>query len=219
MRAGIIQPNYIPWRGYFDFIASCDVFVVLDTVQYTKQDWRNRNRIKLHAGSVWLTVPIRACHEDTKILDVEVLEGWPASHRKMLEQSFCKSPYKRVAMDVWERGALESNNLAVIDLSLICSVCEFLGIGTKIVCASSLDAQGSKTDLVIDICEKVGADTYLSGPSAKYLDEGKMNDAGIGVEWKKYDYKPYEQPWGEFDGAVTVLDLIANTGPRAVEYL
>jgi hypothetical protein len=220
LRAGIIQPNYIPWRGYFDFISCCDVFLFSDTVQYTRRDWRNRNKIKFPNGVSWLSVPVKYAPVDTPIHDIEVVEGWADSHRKALSLSFSKSPYHKVAMDLWESGSLASSKLSVIDISLTRVICEFLGINTKTLCASELGISGVKTDLLIDVCRKVGADRYLSGPAAKaYLEEKKMNDAGIEVEWKEYCYPPYEQAWGDFRGDVTVLDLIANTGPRAREYL
>lgn len=219
MRLGAIQSNYLPWRGYFDFIASCDVFVIHDCVQYTKGDWRNRNLVKLPDRKThWITVPVSKCAVETKINEVEIAGEWRGKHRGMLESSFCKSPYKQQAMDLWECG--DFSNLSDLNVALIKRICAYLGIATPLIDSRDLNLKGAKTDRILDMCEKVGANIYLSGPAAKdYLEVELMADNGVAVEWKEYDYPDYPQGWGEFNGRVTVLDLIANTGDKARDYL
>lgn len=222
-RVGVIQSNYIPWRGYFDFIASVDLFVFYDDVQYTKQDWRNRNKVKTESALKWITVPVKYSL-GMRIDEIVIAEGvtpWREVHRNLLESSFSTSPYSRDAMSIWT-DAVNSNEtmLSSLNIRLICSVCQYLGIKTPMVHSRDYHLEGRRSDRLIELLKKVKATHYLSGPSAKdYLEESKFQEAGIVLEYKTYDYSPYSQPWGAFEGAVSVLDLIANTGLKSAIHL
>lgn len=223
MRVGVIQSCYIPWRGYFDFIASVDLFVIYDDVQYSTGSWRNRNKIKTAQGLRWLTVPV-VQRLGMAIDEVRIgtpAKPWRSEHQRLLEESLGSAPHFADAFGIW-RAAVSANDefLGRLNLRLICAINTYLGINTPIVPSRDYHLTGSKTERLVQLLRAVGAGTYLSGPNASsYLDVEMLNSAGIAVEYKSYDYAPYTQLWGEFCGTVTVLDLIANCGTGAREYL
>ena len=227
-KAAIIQSSYIPWRGYFDVIHDVDVFVFLDTVQLTKQDWRVRNRIKTRAGTKWRTVPIvgglkqRIC--DAKIAQNDWQRGsrWRAQHRHALECEYARAPHfsEYAWLLDWLYGR-KHEYLSELNQGAIRLICKHLGIRTRLICATQLEPQGDKNERLVDILRKVGANMYLSGPSAQsYLDEEKFRKAGIEVRYKDYsDYPVYEQLHPPFDPFVTVLDLLFTCGPESPYYI
>lgn len=222
MKVGIIQPSYIPWRGYFDFIDSVDLFIFYDDVQYSKQSWRNRNRIKTHTGVSWLTVPVYDPHM-ALIKDVQINNtvNWRDKQLKTMEYAYSDAPYfQNYFPEFSEILKQHENCLCALDIRLTTWLMEKLEIKTTVMLASELDAKGSRTDRLVDVLTKVKADSYLSGPSASaYLDIPLLRSYGIDVEYKSYDYKPYPQLYGEFEPAVSVLDLLFNTGPKARDFL
>jgi hypothetical protein len=218
-RVGVVQSNYIPWRGYFDFIASVDLFVVYDDVQYSKNTWRNRNLIKTRRGMRWLTVPVKA---SIRLSVDQVMIGaankpWQEYHRHLLRESLGDAPFFKDAIRIWDEGIAHHDvYLSPLNVRLIRSICSYLGIRTPIVMSRDYDLTGAKTERLMQLLKKVGAAVYLSGPAARgYLDESLFRENGIGLEYKTYDYAPYPQLWGEFAGTVTILDLIANLGPES----
>lgn len=219
MLIGIIQPNYIPWRGYFDFIDAVDLFVLYDDVKYTKGDWRNRNRIKTSKGPAWLTVPVHFRHLEQRIDETEIdyRRDWVTSHLNQFRDHYCKAPHFEDAMGLLRAGlAAPERTIDALDAKLIGATCAYLGITTPIVRSSTLAIPGRRTERLVAILRHLGATAYLSGPSARdYLDEGAFASQGIALDYKRYDYRPYAQLWGPFVGEVTVLDLIANCGPQA----
>lgn len=223
MRIGIIQSNYIPWRGYFDFIASVDLFVFHDDLQYTKGDWRNRNKIKTPKGLEWLSAPVQYDKVSQLILDTKFDESsrWRKQHLNKFSAAYAKAPYKDDALGLLQE-ALEADTPTVsrLNIHLIKTICAYLGIGTELAMSSDLGVSGAKTERVINILQAVGGTTYLSGQNADvYLEKDRFVDAGIGLEYKSYDYEPYPQLWGEFEGAVTILDLIANCGTQSKNFI
>jgi len=219
---GIIQSSYIPWRGYFDFINSVDVFVIYDDIQYSSSSWQNRNQVKTKTGLKWLTVPI---NKKQGMLIDEVLIArstlWQNKHRHLVKESLGSAPYFNDAMEIWEEGiASEHLTISQLNIRLIQLICNYLEITTPIVMSRDYHLTGSKTDRLISLIKKIGGTNYLSGPTAKaYLDENQFRENGICLEYKTYDYHPYPQRWGDFVGNVSVLDLIANTGKEAREFL
>ena len=217
LRVGAIQSAYIPWRGYFDFIASVDLFVIYDDVPYSKNSWRNRNRIKTKRGTEWLTIPVHG-HLNEAIDEVTIADqNFVARHRMKLSESLGEAPHFADAIGLFEAGIVPGlRNLSLQNESLIKSICSYLGITTRLVRARDLGLKGAKTERLIDLLEKTGGTTYVSGPSASsYLEVERFKEKGITLEYKTYDYEPYAQLHGPFVGDVTVLDLIANEGPRA----
>ena len=220
MRVGVIQSSFIPWRGYFDFIASVDLFVFHDDLQFTKGDWRNRNRIKTPQGTRWLTVPVHYRSVAQRICDTAIDEStdWLGKHRRLWQAHYRNAPYFRDVLEILHEATQvqKEPTISALNIALIRKVMEYLSISTPLAMSSEFDLHGTKTERLIDLLSKLGASRYLSGPSAEgYLDKAAFRSAGIGLEYKTYDYLPYPQLWGEFDGLVTVLDLIANCGPDA----
>lgn len=223
MRVGVIQSCFIPWRGYFDFIRSVDLFVFYDDVQYSKNGWRNRNRIKTPGGPRWITVPVRHRSLLQLICDTEIddRKDWRESHMRLWEENYSTAPYYRDILSLLDdMGREKAGTISELNIALTRKIAAYLEIGTRTMLSSELELSGTKTERLIELLSKVGAKVYLSGPSADaYLDKNAFREAGIGLEYKSYDYDPYPQQWGRFEGAVTVLDLIANCGPGAAEHL
>jgi WbqC-like protein family len=223
MKVAVIQSNYLPWRGYFDLIHDADVFVFYDDVQYTTNDWRNRNRVKGANGPVWLTVPV-GNQNDRRICDVEIRDrGWARKHWMTIEQSYRKAPgfarYGAFFRGIYER---EWTSLSELNQSLIRTIAaEFLGIATEMRDVRDYQVGGVRGDRLLDLLKQVGATDYISGPSARaYLDEAGYLREGIRVHWKDYStYPAYPQLHGAFDANVSIVDLLMNCGDRAPDYI
>jgi len=223
MKAAIIQSNYIPWRGYFDIIDDVDKFIIHDDLQYTKQDWRNRNYIKAQNGKIWLTVPVHYDQVDQKIEETRIAQTtkWWKKHLALIENNYRKTKFFHNFFP--ELEALihaDYTSLSALNITLINWANDKLNIETPIILSSEIKVAGSKTEKVLNLLKAVGADFYLSGPSAQnYLQLDLFRDAGISLAYKTYDYDPYPQLWGEFEGTISVIDLLFNTGPEARAYL
>lgn len=223
MRVGIIQSSYIPWRGYFDFINSVDLFVFYDDVQYTPQNWRNRNLIKTPNGLQWLTVPVHHDKLSQKINETRISsnQGWKQKHLRSISQNYSKSSYFSAYINEFS-AILNSDYETLSDLNkkLIQWLMTCLSIRTPIIDSTSFNLNGKSTQRIIKLLETVGADTYLSGPSASsYLDLNLFREAGISLEYKTYDYAPYPQLHGDFAPSVSVLDLMFCMGDKAKDYI
>lgn len=221
-RVAIIQSNYIPWKGYFDIINSVDLFVFHDDLQFTKQDWRNRNKIKSGGGSVWLTIPTGS-DENRLICEVEIKDdGWKKKHRRRIEAAYSKAPYYSSFVPLldflYENGI---TNLSTYNQESIKYISRLLGIHTEFCDSRSLNLSGAKTGRVLQILKRVGATYYLSGPAAKsYLEEDKFASAAIELEYMNYSgYPEYHQLFPPFDHCVTILDLLFNEGPNAQQFM
>jgi len=219
----ISQSNYIPWKGYFDMIASVDVFVVYDEVQYTKNDWRNRNLIKTKNGLQWLTIAVKQESLGQAICDTKVFKtNWRKKHLGTLQANYGKAQYysdfKERIFKIYE---LESTSLSEINLEFIKEICAILEIDTKIIDSRSLNLTGDKQEKLVQACKQLKADIYLSGPAAKsYIDEDFFASNQIKVKWMDYsNYKTYNQLYPPFEHRVSILDLIFNEGANAKKYL
>lgn len=223
VKVGVIQSSYIPWRGYFDFIASVDVFVFHDDIQYTKGDWRNRNKIKTPHGTEWITVPVSYKNVAQLICEtpIDSASPWRKKHLRILEANYRQAAFFQIANEFISNNSVhERSTISDLNIDLIRRISCYLEIDTPMILSSELSLQGSKTERLIDLLKKLNATTYLSGPSADaYLDKDLFRQNGIRLEYKSYDYEPYPQLWGRFVGEVTVLDLIANCGPQAKDYI
>ena len=225
-KVAILQPSYIPWKGTFDMVNMVDEFVLYDDVQYTKRDWRNRNKVKTAHGTKWLTIPITVKGiYPFPINEAQVSHhNWAAEHWKTIKQAYSPAPHfaehEQQFKVVYDAVAAETH-LAKINYAFMTLICNILQINTRITWASDYHASGNKTVRLVDICEKANADVYLSGPSAKvYLDESMFAEKGMAVEWMDYGgYAEYEQVYPPFDHFVSVLDLIFCTGADATKYM
>jgi hypothetical protein len=224
-RVAIVQSNYIPWKGYFDLIGSVDEFILLDEVQYTRRDWRNRNRIKTPNGTQWLTIPVETKGKYTQKISETLISDpeWVDAHWRTLVANYARAPhfgtFQAAIRDIYNR--CETRYLSEVNRLFIVGICELLGVSTRLTNSSDYDASGVKTARLVSLCEQAGATTYLSGPSARaYLDEAAFAERGIAVEYMNYDgYPEYPQLYPPFEHAVTVLDLLFNTGPSSPLYL
>jgi hypothetical protein len=217
-KVAVIQSNYIPWRGYFDIIHDVDQFIFYDDVQYTKNSWRNRNMIKTRQGLRWLTIPIGQ-RNDRLIYEVELdSTAWAKKHWETLKQSYSKAPYLDKYQEFFEYVYLEAkwDNLSVLNQYITKTISkEFLGINTEFKDSREFSAEGHKLERLIDLLKKVGADLYISGPSAQsYIHEESFRDAGIEIVYKDYSgYPEYPQLFPPFEGAVSIVDVLFNCGP------
>lgn len=220
-RTAIVQSSYIPWKGYFDLIDSVDAFVLLDDVQYTRRDWRNRNRIKTAAGTRWLTIPVQTRGRYTQRIDeTRIAEpGWRRSHWSAIEQAYRHAPHFAQVAEAIEPlyATLDGELLSEVNAAFLRRLCELLGIDTPISWSTDYDAGGERSRRLLDICLATGATEYVSGPRARdYLDVELFERAGVGVTWFQYGgYPEYDQPHGPFEHDVSVLDLLFCEGDRS----
>lgn len=221
-KVAILQSNYIPWKGYFDLINSVDVFVLYDDMQYTRRDWRNRNKVKSPSGLKWLSVPVDVKGKyHQKINDTRVSDhSWAVKHWQTLRGFYAKAPHFRDYADelesLYERAG-ELELLSEINHLFIKAINRWLGISTKIEWSSDYQLVDGKSERLLGICQDAKASHYLSGPAARdYLDAPLFEKAGITVEWMDYSgYPTYPQLHGDFEHGVTVLDLLFQCGKES----
>lgn len=223
--AAIIQSCYIPWKGYFDIIGSVDVFVVYDDVQFVKRHWHNRNCIKTAHGLVWLTVPVETKGKYTQSIDeTRIAAPWAEKHMLSIRHAYRRAPYFDEVAPWLEELYEAADKLALLsDVNMLFmeSFARRLGMNARFVRSKALKAEGEKTDRLLALCQQVGAGVYLSGPAAKSYFEGhKFDAAGIAYRWMDYSgYLEYPQLHGEFEHAVSIVDLLMNAGGEARRYM
>lgn len=224
-RVAITQSNYIPWKGYFDMINSVDVLVLYDDVQYTRRDWRNRNKLKTGIGPQWLTIPVVVKGKYFQKINEVKVQGtsWRLDHWNSFYHNYSKCEYFKDYSEMLKLALLEDDDISLssINKKLINLVCTILGITTKIIDSSEFDLIEGKNERLVNLCKQIGADTYFSGPAAKsYIDENIFSNAGVEVSWMDYsDYPEYKQLYPPFCHEVTVWDLIFNAGLEAGHYM
>jgi hypothetical protein len=224
-KIAIVQSNYIPWKGYFDLIASVDEFILLDDMQYTRRDWRNRNQIKTPQGVQWITVPVKVrgkYHQKIRETQIEGID-WAVAHWKALAQNYRRAPYF-AEIALWLRPLYLSENfthISQLNRRLIEAICIYLGINTTITNSWDYTMPNGKTERLAGLCLQAGGTQYVSGPAAKdYVDEKVFSDLGIKLTWFDYaGYPAYPQLWGEFTHGVTILDLLFNCGRDSHRYM
>jgi hypothetical protein len=227
MNVVILQPSYIPWRGYFDQIRRADLFVFYDDVQYDKRGWRNRNQIKTARGKQWLTIPVFSRGAQTEHIPIHQIRitwdnQWNSDHLKSLRYSYGKAPcfdkYLPLLEEFYDR---HDEFLADFTVDFTIALARELGIQhTRFMRSSELDGiDGQKTDRLVQILKQVGATHYISGPSARdYIEPEKFEAANITLEYMQYDYPEYPQLYPPFDPFVSALDLLFMIGGEALKY-
>lgn len=227
MNVVILQPSYIPWRGFFDQIRRADLFIFYDDVQYDKHGWRNRNQIKTAQGRQWLTIPVhsKGVTEGIPIKDVKIdwSKPWAKNHLKALTFAYTKTPYF-ASYAPWLDSVFSRRDETLADFTiwLTIEITRKLGFPHPQFMRSSEIAgiDGQKTDRLIQILKHVDAKHYMSGPSARdYIENDKFIEAGIGLEYIEYNYPEYPQLYPPFDPYVTVLDLMFMMGEDARKYI
>ncbi|MCB0143354.1 MAG: WbqC family protein [Caldilineaceae bacterium] len=223
-RVAILQSNYIPWKGYFDLINLVDEFILLDTVQYTRRDWRNRNKIKSPDGLLWLTIPIHVKGRFAQRIGEATIqdETWAERHWKTLQHCYARAPYFDLYAECIHELYLTANSssLSQVNYRFITAICDLLDIATPITWAQA-DPGLQKSERLVYLCQRAGATDYLSGPAAQaYIDDRSFAEAGISLSYMDYaGYPSYEQLYPPFEPGVSVLDLLFHTGPQAHRYM
>lgn len=221
-KVAILQSNYIPWKGYFDMIAAVDEFILYDDMQFTKNDWRNRNQLKTPQGVQWITIPVGQ-NINRRIRDVTFDARWQSKHWKMLQGNYGRAPcFSEIATWLEPLYLNETySQLSQLNRRFIEAICQYLGIKTAITNSWDYALAEGKTERIVDLCLQAGATEYISGPAAKdYVKEQLFEDAGIKLQWFDYaGYPEYPQLWGEFAHGVTILDLLFNCGKDARRYM
>lgn len=226
MKCVILQPSYIPWRGYFHQIALADVFIYLDDVQYDKRGWRNRNQIKTADGLQWLTIPVHSRGVQKEHIPINQIPiawdtEWNQEHLKMIFHAYKRAPYFSSFFPFLEKLLSQKFHLlADFTIETSTQIARYLGIkNTRFVLSSSLSVGGRKTERLINLLQRVGANHYISGPSAKdYVDDAQFAANQITLEYMKYNYPDYPQLYPPFISNVSIVDLIFMTGPKAIEF-
>ncbi len=223
-RVAILQSNYIPWKGYFDFIDSVDEFIIYDAMQYTRRDWRNRNKIKGKDGLRWLSVPVQVKGKYLQRIDETAIQGtsWIDEHLTALAHSYARAPFYR-EVSGWIESIYRTapdTTISAVNRHFLASICDRLGITTPIVSCDRYEIVDGKTERLVSLCLQAGATEYVSGPAAReYIDPVLFHDAGITLSYKAYSgYPEYPQVFPPFEHGVTVFDLLAHTNDRAMEF-
>lgn len=222
----VSQSNYIPWKGFFDSINTVDEYIIFDDMQYTKRDWRNRNKIKTRNGSCWLSIPVKVSGRySQKINETVTQEGrWAEKHWKTIQSNYARAKFFHLYQAFLEKlyfDAASISHLSHVNYHFIRTLCSVLGIRTKISWSSDYILQGGRTERLVRLCRQANATDYFSGPAAKnYLDDKMFLNEGITVHYFDYSgYPVYSQLFGEFDHAVSIVDLLLNEGPGATAFM
>ncbi|UII30194.1 WbqC family protein [Fulvivirga ulvae] len=225
MIISVMQPTYLPWMGYFALIDCSDKFVIYDDVQFEKQSWQQRNRIKTNQGVQMLTIPVsKSVSASRLIYDIMINENgkWRKKHLKSIEQSYRSSAYFQEVFPVLESCYLhDTDSLSEFNSHIIMELCGYLGIDKKIVFSSSFRCQGVKVDKLINIVKYLGADEYLSPiGSFEYINENNLFEKEkISLHYQNFRHPRYNQLHGEFISHMSIIDLLFNEGKNSLQIL
>ncbi|HUP22834.1 MAG TPA: WbqC family protein [Thermoanaerobaculia bacterium] len=213
------QPNYVPWLGYFALLDRADLWVWYEDVQYTRRDWRNRNRVAGGDDPVWLTIPVRARgHRHLRICDVEIdcRQPWQRKHLATLYHLYGKAPFFEPVFERVRRH-LETPPTLLADLTIGLNeeLCRYLGIQTSFLRSSRIAGiEGTKQDRILSICRQLQPDVYLSGPAARdYLKSAPFDEQGIDLHYIAYGYDAYPRNSQPLRTDLSILDALFWIGP------
>jgi hypothetical protein len=216
------QPEYIPWIGFFDKLARCDVFVIYDDAQFVHGSYHNRNRVRTINGWRWITIPIMHNHPQM-IKDVKISGSqWRKDHMEILIQNYEKTPYFNTYFPIIEEALNYNHELLIgLNLHLLKNIAEALGIKAQMTRSSEVPYRGQeKNEKLVSMCKFVGSDTYLSGSGGRnYVDEKAFADANIKLQWHNYTHPTYKQQFEGFEPNMSIVDLLFNVGPQAKEVI
>jgi WbqC-like protein family len=219
----VLQPGYLPWLGFFDQVRRSDVFVFLDSAQFDRHGWRNRNRIKGEdGGAQWLTVPVR--HDGTQPISDVRIDGrmpWARKHVQAIRQCYRRAPYlDRYLPELDAALHLGWDRIAELDIAVGRLMCGWLGLEPTFVRSSDLGLPGRRSELLLQCCLHFGATRYLSGTAAKsYLDVDLLARHGVEVLWQDYSHPTYPQQHDGFVPYLSALDVLLNCGERSAEII
>jgi hypothetical protein len=218
LKVAIHQPHYLPWLGYMAKMTEADVFIFLDTVQYEKNGWQNRNKIKTAQGWQWLTVPVRAPFPSRLTgVTIDHDQGWARKHLQAIRIHYARAPYLSKCLPELERVLTHPwHTLPELNVELTRHLAAELGIACRFELASHLPARDEPTDRLLDLCKAVGGECYLAGQDGpKYMALDRFEAAGIRVWQQDYQHPRYSQGGGEFLPNLSVIDLLLNHGENS----
>jgi WbqC-like protein family len=227
LRIAIAQPTYLPWLGYFDLLDQVDRFVLLDSVQFERQSWQQRNRIKTPQGLAWLTIPVvfrGKLNQNIADVNIRVPDFW-RDHLRAIELNYRRAPFFERYYDEFRQRieiSVSSLSLSELTISLLHWLAEIIGITTPMVRSSQLPVHGKRTGLLAEICLSLGASAYLSplGSSEYLLDElPTLTGRGINVAFHHYEHPVYRQLFPPFQPYACILDLLFNEGDNALQII
>jgi len=217
----IHQPQYLPWLGYFDKIDQADIFCFLDNVQYKKNEWQNRNRIKTASAWQWMTVPVRfRFGEKINEVAIDPTVNWQHKHLQAIITNYRKAPFFETYFGVFERIYQKQwSSLSELNIIIIKEICRLLGIDQfKSATASQMQLRNDPTGRLIDICKRLGGDTYLAGQGgAGYMDLKRFEESGIKVIFQDFIHPVYPQQFTGFVSYLSIVDLLMNCGPESMD--
>ena len=226
MIVAIHQPQYLPWLGYFDKIAQADIFILLDDVQFKKNEWQNRNRIRVKDGWQWLTVPV--LHNFGQPINEVLINndvGWRNKHLNSLAVNYSHARYFSEYIDFFKEAyACHWQKLSEINIYFIKAMMKFLGLKTKLIVSSELNAEGESSARLINICKMLKSDTYLAGAGGcGYMDMKMFEKEKINVLTQDFQHPVYDQCWPKdvegFEPFMSVVDLLFNCGKNSLEII
>lgn len=213
----IMQPTYLPWVGYFDLMEQCDVFVFLDSVQFARRSWQQRNRIKTSDGELMLTVPVASKGLRDQLIGetrIDQTAAFEKKHVASLRAAYAKAPYyKNISSGYQAVVDKKHEKIADLNIELIEWLAGALGMQRKLIRSSSLVVSGKRSELLLEICRAVGADHYLSPPGSKeYLEEDALLGGNSDIKLLYHEYVPveYSQLHGAFMPFMSAIDLVMN---------
>jgi hypothetical protein len=226
MKCAIMQPTYLPWPGYFNLMAQVDIFVFLDDVQYERRSWQSRNRIILNNQPSWITVPVRSLQQSQIINTIELddEQNWRHKHLSLLKHTYSKHPYQKEVMNsVCCLSDKSIKKLIDLNINLIQTFSDGLGLTCKLLLASDLNVDGKRSEHLYKICQYLKCDEYLSPLGSKdYLEEdGVFEKSAVKLSFQQYEPSPYPQlKSSSFIDHLSIIDVVANLGwQQSLEYV
>lgn len=224
-RVAIMQPTYLPWIGYFGMIDQVDIFIIFDSVQFSKRSWQQRNQIKTASGPIWLTVPVASKGKHGQLInkvEIDIIRNYHTAHIASLKNNYSKAPYfSEYSPELF--FLLEKRHMLISELTteLIVWFCKMLGIKTKIKYSGQMENTGTKADLLAMLCEQVDATEYFSAQgSREYLEDSDAFDKrSIPIKYNEYDHPEYPQLFGKFVPYMSIIDLLFNVGPESLSVI
>jgi len=222
MRVAIHQPQFLPWLGYLDKIDQADTFIMLDTVQFKKNEWQNRNRIRTAKGWQWLTVPVlQQFGQRIDEVLINPTASWKTQHLRALDMHYARAPYRDLYLSELRDLYLRPwSRLSDLNKATVQWLIQAYGITTPVHCATEYEARDEPTDRLIDLCRAVGATEYLAGAGAEhYMDKPRFESSGVLLEIQVFHHPIYRQMYEPFEPNMSSLDLLLMQGPDALSIL
>lgn len=223
-RVAIMQPTYLPWCGYFGLMQAVDIFIFLDSVQFAKRSWQQRNQIKTPQGAQWLTVPVASKGKREQLIceaELDSASNFASTHRKSIESNYAKAASFRDLAPALLTRIEGPTLLADLNIGIIEHCRTLLGIETPLLRSSQMQGSGAKADLLASLCKEVGATEYISVPGSKdYLDESSaFEEIGVPVRYFNYRHPEYPQLFGDFLPYMSVIDMLFNCGDKSADLI